>query len=92
MFRRKLANFLSIRNEFLCEAVCLVLYCPQYHLLRLLFLPQQSPEPQDHKVSEKKNEKLSGILFLLMNYYFSVLSNNFVFVSISIMTCSLEEI
>ena len=44
---------------------------PQYHLLRLLFLPPQSLQPQDHKVREKKNERLSIILFLL-SYYLSV--------------------
>ena len=52
---------------------------PQYQLLRLLFLPPQSPQPQDHKVRGKKNERLSLILFLLIYYYFSALSIDFVF-------------
>lgn len=78
MFRRKLANFLSIGNEFLCQTVCLILHCPQYHLLRLQFWRQQCPEPYYHQVSEKKkNEKLSGIPFLLIDYCFTVLSINF---------------
>ena len=37
---------------------------PQYHLLRLLFLPPQSPQTQNLKVSEKRNVRLSLILLI----------------------------
>ena len=42
---------------------------PQYHLPRLLFLPPQSPQTQDRKVSEKNNVMLS---FILLIYNFGV--------------------
>ena len=62
-------------------------------MLRLLFLPQRSPQPQDYKVSEKKNENLSFMLFLLIiiSVLFPLILY-LIFVSISTMTRCIEGI
>ena len=56
---------------------------PQYHLLRLLFLPPQSPQPQDHKVSEKKERKAVYYPFFIKLLFECCVFIDFVFDSIS---------